>query len=746
MRNIATLVALSLTISLPVATDTAHATTDSAPSSYVIDLLADSQIVDKELAEVESPEEFESDVASLMNALQRSSATPDPTLQQENDSEAELENLEDGIPSEAPSEEGDLEDNSNEDAVEDIQQPQEDSVQEDDAPQDEQEEPESATDTYTLLTAPLETEGFHVAGVTWDGAAPEQVDVRAYSNGEWTDWFNLEVDVSTGGSDGTDPIMAAGSEGIQVRATGDVLPASLDVHLMTGEGNSGTEEEAEPQEAQDQPAEGTELEPAENVSFSPSREENYLLSNYVNDDSAPNQLASTHKSANLKSVPFSKNIVSRTQWGGPREATWRTQYASLKGSIIHHTAGSNTYTRNQAPGIVKGIWNYHTYTRGWGDIGYNFLIDKYGTVYEGRSGSTIAKPGEMAVGAHAAPANTGSVGISVLGSYTGSVNPSNIVLDTISEVVAWQFAMAGVDPAGKFTYRNASGRNVTTNAISGHRDISATACPGNIYPRLGNIRSSAAAKMSQYKVDQDPKFVRVESSGKGWPQENAWSMGDFSGNDTTDLMLRNSSGRIVLYKGRGNNSFADGVQIGRGWNSFTSLYTGIDFDGDSNPDVLAINRSNQLFLYPGDGKGSLKNGRQIGRGWRFEHLILFDKGPKGNPAIAGITADGSMTLYSTNGRGGFLASTHIGNGYSNLIGAVAVGDWDSSGFSDVVNVNPSGRLHYFSDPTENGFTGSVQIGRGWGGLTLLPGDSASGFHDIHTVSRNGRLTTYIFSR
>src|SRR5699024_6085621 len=349
----------------------------------------------------------------------------------------------------------------------------------------------------------------------------------------------------------------------------------------------------------------------------------------------------------------------------------------------------------------------------------------------------------MAIGAHAAPDNTGSVGVSVLGSYTGSINPSSTVLDTISEVIAWQFAMADVNPKGKFTYRTSSGSNRTTNAISGHRDISATTCPGNIYPRLGTIRNSVASKMSQYEVDRDPVFESVESSGKGWPQNDAWSMGDFSGNGTTDLMLRNSSGRIMLYEGRGDNSFSDGVQIGRGWNGFTDLYTGVDFDGDSNPDVLAINRSNQLFLYPGNGRGQLKEGRQIGRGWGFEHLIVLQDGPGGHPAVAGITSNGALTLYTTNGQGGFLNSSHMGSGYSNLIGAVSVGDWDRSGHSDVVTVNPSGRLHYYSDPTENGFNNSVQIGRGWGGLTLLPGDSAGGYHDIHTVSSNGRLSTYI---
>src|SRR5699024_5187252 len=159
---------------------------------------------------------------------------------------------------------------------------------------------------------------------------------------------------------------------------------------------------------------------------------------------------------------------------------------------------------------------------------------------------------------------------------------------------ASQFEMADVNPHGNFTYRS-SGRNVTTNAISGHRDISATQCPGNIYPHLGTIRNSVASKMSQYEVDRDPEFIRMERSGTGWPQDSAWSMGDFSGNGTTDLALRNAQGHLLLYRGRGDNTFASPVQIGHGWNGFAELYTGVDFDGDSIPDVLAINKSNELF-------------------------------------------------------------------------------------------------------------------------------------------------------
>ncbi|WP_022871608.1 N-acetylmuramoyl-L-alanine amidase [Yaniella halotolerans] len=754
MRKITPLVLLSFTASSLVATETAHATTDTAPSSYVIDLLQESKIIDKELAELENPEEFEIESAARSNIPQGRPVSTDSTAQLEEDSEAEVEHLQEGhsrVQEESLGEDETSGESPDNNTVEETPQQQEEQVPDTEPVPDEQESP-SATGTYSLLTDPLETEAFHVAGVTWEGTAPEQIDIRAYSNDGWSEWLNLEIDETDEGTDGTEPIMAAGSDGIQVRASGEILPDAFNVHLMTGDGSTGEEKGSKASEAEDQPAQDTELKPAENVSATTSRNDhNFLLSNTTVDETPQTQLASNRLSANIKAVPFSKNIVSRTQWGAPRDASWRTRYASLEGAIVHHTAGTNSYTRAQAPNIVKGIWSYHTFTRGWGDIGYNFLIDKYGTVYEGRSGSVDSKAGEMAIGAHAAPANTGSVGVSVLGSYTGNTNPSSTVLDTISEIIAWQFAMADIDPKGTFTYRNSSGNNVSTNAISGHRNISATICPGNIYPRLGTIRNSVASKIDDYAPNptptptQRPVFDRAESSGSKWPLDNAWSVGDLTTNDTTDLLLRDPEGYIHVYEGRGDNSFRSPVQIGRGWNIFPELYTGVDFDGDSVPDILGIDKEEQLFRYSGNGRGGVHEGDQIGRGWNFEHHMVFEEGPGKNPAIVGITNDGILRVYQTDGRGSFTDSPVVGSNFSHLHGAVPVGDWDNTGYSDMVYVTDAGYLHFMSDPIQNDFSNSVQIGQKWDGLTIMPGDSSGGENKLLVIAPDGKLMTYIFT-
>ena len=82
-------------------------------------------------------------------------------------------------------------------------------------------------------------------------------------------------------------------------------------------------------------------------------------------------------------------------------------------AVVHHTAGSNNYTRGESAAIVRGIEIYHVKGNGWNDIGYNFLVDKYGQVFEGRYGGVD----KAVIGAHAEGFNTGSVGVAVLGSY-----------------------------------------------------------------------------------------------------------------------------------------------------------------------------------------------------------------------------------------------------------------------------------------------------------------------------------------
>ncbi len=190
------------------------------------------------------------------------------------------------------------------------------------------------------------------------------------------------------------------------------------------------------------------------------------------------------------------SIVTRAQWGAP-EGIRRGQPYYADGvhlAIVHHTAGSNNYTAGQSAAIVRAIMLYHVQGNGWNDIGYNFLVDKYGQIFEGRYGGMT----RAVIGAHAMGFNAGSVGVSLIGSYsTAQVTPA--AKAALTALLAWRLDLAHVDPLSRVVRVSAGnpryppGRAVTLDAISAHRDTYPTSCPGNnLYALLPAIRRAVA--------------------------------------------------------------------------------------------------------------------------------------------------------------------------------------------------------------------------------------------------------------
>ncbi|HEU4355073.1 MAG TPA: N-acetylmuramoyl-L-alanine amidase [Actinomycetota bacterium] len=195
-------------------------------------------------------------------------------------------------------------------------------------------------------------------------------------------------------------------------------------------------------------------------------------------------------------APGAPPIVPRSSWGAD-ESIRRAppSYApALRFAIVHHTAGLNDYTRAQAPAVVRAIELYHVQGNGWNDIGYNFLVDRFGTIYEGRYGGIDRN----VIGAHALGFNTGSVGIALLGTY-GSKAPATAAESALARLLAWRLDLAHVNPLGLLTVisggseRYPKGVPVTLRAVSGHRDTGYTECPGNaLYSRLDAVAAAAA--------------------------------------------------------------------------------------------------------------------------------------------------------------------------------------------------------------------------------------------------------------
>ncbi|MDQ1028780.1 hypothetical protein QF035_006362 [Streptomyces umbrinus] len=189
-------------------------------------------------------------------------------------------------------------------------------------------------------------------------------------------------------------------------------------------------------------------------------------------------------------------IVTRRGWGADETLRERnfSYTKTVKAAFVHHTASGNNYRCAQAPSVIRSIYRYHVKSSGWRDIGYNFLIDKCGNIYEGRAGG-VAKP---VMGAHTLGFNTNSMGIAVLGSF-GASNPPAAAVKAIAKLTAWKLGLFGANPKGKTYLKSGGGnlyrkgKNVRLNVISGHRDGFATECPGGrLYAKLGTARATSA--------------------------------------------------------------------------------------------------------------------------------------------------------------------------------------------------------------------------------------------------------------
>ncbi|MET9577342.1 N-acetylmuramoyl-L-alanine amidase [Streptomyces sp. DT199] len=391
---------------------------------------------------------------------------------------------------------------------------------------------------------------FSLVGVVWDDPDAElhgrvQVRTRTAGTGTWSGWQDVETHNADHAADPDTPERASGrvrgataplwvgdSDGVELRvrsesddsaadSTGHAsgtrnlpaappLPSGLRLELVDpgedDEASAGDEEE--PRAAGGANAETSALTEtsavaeasAVNADLAPLGATEIAALNRAESEQeylALNPGALTERQ--LQAKPYvgpRPGIVTRRGWGaneGLRESGFRYT-KKVKAAFVHHTASGNNYRCSQVPSLIRSIYRYHVKSMGWRDIGYNFLIDKCGKIYEGRAGG-VAKP---VLGAHTLGFNSNSMGIAVLGSY-GATKPSKSAVKAVARLTAWKLGLYRVNPKGK-TYLKSAGSNlhrkgkkVRLNVISGHRDGFKTECPGRkLYGKLGSARSKAA--------------------------------------------------------------------------------------------------------------------------------------------------------------------------------------------------------------------------------------------------------------
>jgi hypothetical protein len=393
------------------------------------------------------------------------------------------------------------------------------------------------------LKAPID---FRTLGVSWDvhHPAPTHIRFRTSTDGHhWTNWTAL--DTNDNGPDGsvphsTDPVWVGHARFADVRWSGR---GARDVKLSV-------------------------IDPGP-------------------DPSTP--------IASAEATPGMPSIITRAQWGADESLRKDPpEYAEpLQMVFIHHTATTNNYSASDSASIVRGIYEYHVKTNGWNDIGYNFLVDRYGQIFEGRYGGMT----RSLVGAHTLGFNSHSTGIATIGTFN-SASPPSSMMSALERLTAWRMDVAHIFPSGTTIMtsggnpRYAQGTKVKLNTISGHRNVYDTDCPGNLlYNQLPTIRS-VVTPMGDPKIyypfatpstitpnadglNDFPQLSgrfssavswteSVVSSGKTWFSTsgsgtsfaNSWNTKDSSGNLAPDGVYS-----LVINAHNGNGSVSTSVPI-----------------------------------------------------------------------------------------------------------------------------------------------------------------------------------------
>jgi hypothetical protein len=202
--------------------------------------------------------------------------------------------------------------------------------------------------------------------------------------------------------------------------------------------------------------------------------------------------------------PAQPAVRPRSEWGANQDdggCPPRTgpSYGEVRAAIVHHTVSANDYTPEEAPGIVLGICRFHRNGNGWNDIGYNFLVDRFGNVYEGRAGGITG----AVVGAHTAGFNSQTFGAASIGTHTTfGITPE--AKQSFVDLIAWKLALHGTTAAGKSRLISGGGesnkfprgKRVNVKRVSGHRRLGETVCPGNaLKHQIKEIRRQAQEKI-----------------------------------------------------------------------------------------------------------------------------------------------------------------------------------------------------------------------------------------------------------
>ncbi|WGL51519.1 FG-GAP-like repeat-containing protein [Nocardioides sp. BP30] len=648
----------------------------------------------------------------------------------------------------------------------------------------------------TITSTPQRVTGFGTVGVTWehgDDLKPSQVRVRLRTekNGTWSGWKKVDYDV-----DGPDPSSSEGRRSrpgtmealvghvdqvqVRMRVIGVDAPPDLKLAVIApgatptaaerpaldtskldeGSGSSTTTAASAPAAAAAPAAPAAAPAAPAAPAVAPAAAGGAVTD--ATDATDASLTASAQSEAVLAAAAYTPKpqIYSRAQWGADEKIREQTapSYAEVHGGFVHHTVNANDYTAAEVPGIIRSIYAYHVRSRGWRDIGYNFLIDKFGRIWEGRYGG-VDRP---VVGAHTENYNDYGFGVSAIGNFeTGK--PTTALLQAEGALFAWKLSLHGVSAAATNV---TIGPKTFASSIMGHRDTKATACPGKyLYAQIPQIRTIAASLQkgwsgrtleSSFLGNSDPDIVVRDATSKevyvvpttpgasrsvavaAVGAKQSVTSGDLTGDRRVDLVTVSKKGVAKVRPGDGAGHYGTAVTkdakkfVGR------AMVTAVgDLNGDGHNDLVAKimkagkNRG-RLSVYLGRGNGTFVRKAQ-------PTVDLSDvtglAGPgditgDGHPDLLARHTNGTIVTLPGTGTGAFGAprasssgrlGTPIDTGLKlpNATQLLNAGDWNRDGHSDLITRNTDGNLYLYLGNGQGRFAKPTVLAGGFGAVTLL---------------------------
>ncbi|WP_406174944.1 FG-GAP-like repeat-containing protein [Streptomyces sp. NBC_00996] len=637
-----------------------------------------------------------------------------------------------------------------------------------------------------------DTKTFSMLGVTWTGAAKKvdgtaQVRTRSLESGQWGGWQNLELDedppedITAGMRGASEPLWVGPSDGVEVQVVRDDgstsagLPKGLEVNLVDpgvvtpGETRSiGTEAEPAAFAAETSPAATDTASPTDSASASPSdiTSASPSASETATATASPSDSASASPSEPASASPSPSEtkptappstvteppIISRAQWGANESMVDDppSYIDKVRAVFVHHTVGTNSYSCAQSASIVRGIMAYHIQSNGWNDIGYNFLVDKCGQIFEGRAGG-VDLP---VMGAHTYGFNSYSAGIAVLGNFQGDSTtsagrPTRATLESIARLAAWKLGQYGGDLEGKVTLTAMEdtgvwkkGQAATLNTISGHRDAYATECPGNaMYAKLGEIRRFAASAGANSAIPTaDFNRDGINDLVAGVPRASGGVGNVVVVPGGTDGPVGSAETRLT----QSSPGVPGASETGDNWGAATAWG---DVNGDGYAD-LAIGAPGEDDTSGHSDRGAVTvlYGPGLNSGYSYSTTGVTSSGAKLGSAVTvgDFNADGKADVFSAGSGNSGSWNVHLTGGatqYGKLTGSTgsvayldaATGDFNRDGYADVAlnyrDQSGTGRVTWFKG-TASGLV-KVSVLSVKGGRSIAAGDvNGNGYDDI----------------